>query len=47
MATPSKIHLTVEGAGVVKNKPQNPETARRTSELLQENHEVKSALEIQ
>jgi hypothetical protein len=42
MATPSKIHLTVEDTGVVKFKPQNAETAAKTSELLQENHDVTS-----
>jgi hypothetical protein len=40
MATPSKIHLTVEDTGIVKFKPQDAETAAKTSELLQENHDV-------
>src|ERR1700712_4207975 len=40
MASPSKIHLTVEDTGVLKNNPQTAETAARTSELLQENHNV-------
>jgi hypothetical protein len=40
MATPSKIHLTVEDTGIVKFKPQTAEAAAKTSELLQENHEV-------
>jgi hypothetical protein len=40
MASPSKIHLTVEDTGIVKFKPQNAETAAKTSELLQENHDV-------
>lgn len=40
MATSSKVHLTVEDTGILKFKPQNSETAARTSELLQENHEV-------
>ncbi|CAG8956255.1 hypothetical protein HYFRA_00003635 [Hymenoscyphus fraxineus] len=39
MATANKILLTVDDIGIVKYKPQTPETARRTSELLQENHE--------
>jgi hypothetical protein len=42
MATPSKIHLTTEDTGVFKFKSQNEETAAKTSELLQENHEVRS-----
>jgi hypothetical protein len=40
MATPSKIHLTVKTTGIVDNKPPTEETAAKTSELLQENHEV-------
>jgi hypothetical protein len=40
MATPSQIHLTVEDTGIVNFKPQNDETAAKTSELLQENHDV-------
>ncbi|KAG0646521.1 Questin oxidase [Hyphodiscus hymeniophilus] len=39
MATPNKIHLSINDTGVVHNKPQNEETAARTSELLQENHD--------
>ena len=42
MATPSKIHLTVDDTGIVKFKPQDAETAAKTSELLQENHDVTS-----
>jgi hypothetical protein len=40
MATPSKVHLTVNDTGIVKFKPQTAETAAKTSELLQENHDV-------
>jgi hypothetical protein len=40
MATPTKIHLTLDTMGIVKNKPQTEETAAKASELLQENHEV-------
>ena len=43
MATPNTIQLTVEDTGIVKYKPQGAETAKRTSELLQENHEVRSS----
>ncbi|KAG9236545.1 hypothetical protein BJ875DRAFT_371942 [Amylocarpus encephaloides] len=39
MATPSKILLTVNDTGIVRNKEQTQETATRTSELLQENHD--------
>lgn len=39
MATPNTIRLTINDTGVVNFKPQNQETAIRTSELLQENHE--------
>ncbi|KUJ17385.1 uncharacterized protein LY89DRAFT_733239 [Mollisia scopiformis] len=39
MATPTKIHLTPETAGVINLKLQTSETAAKTSELLQENHE--------
>lgn len=39
MATPSKVNLTVEDTGIFKFKPQTAETAAKTSELLQENHE--------
>ena len=44
MSTPSKVHLTVNDTGIVKNKPQTQETATRTSELLQENHDVSRLL---
>jgi hypothetical protein len=40
MATPSKVHLTVHDTGIVGFKPQTAETAAKTSELLQENHDV-------
>jgi hypothetical protein len=40
MATPSKVHLTVEDTGIFKFKSQTTETAAKTSELLQENHDV-------
>jgi hypothetical protein len=40
MATPSKVHLTVEDTGIVSFKPQTAEAAAKTSELLQENHDV-------
>ncbi|RDL40920.1 uncharacterized protein BP5553_00899 [Venustampulla echinocandica] len=39
MATPSRIHLTVNDTGIVKNKPQTAEAASKVSELLQQNHE--------
>ncbi|KAE9364545.1 hypothetical protein N431DRAFT_447716 [Stipitochalara longipes BDJ] len=39
MATSSKVHLTVEDTGIVKFKPQTPESAAKTSELLQDNHD--------
>jgi len=39
MATSSKVHLTVEDTGIVKLKPQTEETAVKTSELLQVNHD--------
>ncbi|TVY18131.1 Questin oxidase, partial [Lachnellula arida] len=39
MASPSKIHLTINDTGVVKNKPQTNEAATKVSELLQENHD--------
>jgi hypothetical protein len=41
MASPSKIHLTINDTGIVKFKPQDEETAVKTSELLQQNHDVK------
>jgi hypothetical protein len=40
MAAPDKIHLTVEDTGIVPFKPQSTAAAERTSELLQENHDV-------
>jgi hypothetical protein len=40
MATPTKIVLTLDTVGIVKNKPQTQEAADKASELLQENHEV-------
>jgi hypothetical protein len=40
MATPSKIQLTVKDTGRVHFKPPTEESAAKTSELLQENHEV-------
>ena len=40
MATPTKIHLTANDVGIIHNKPQTEETAAKTSELLQENHDV-------
>ncbi|KAI9647188.1 hypothetical protein NHQ30_003571 [Ciborinia camelliae] len=39
MATSSTIHLTTEDTGVFKFKPQSLETATKTSQLLQENHD--------
>jgi hypothetical protein len=44
MATPTKIYLTVNDTGIIRNKPQNEETAAKTSKLLQENHEVSITL---
>src|ERR1700759_1721284 len=41
MATPNKVHLTVHDTGIVKLKPQTAESAAKTSELLQENHEAR------
>ncbi|KAF7872511.1 hypothetical protein EAF04_003432 [Stromatinia cepivora] len=38
MATANNIHLTTEDTGVYKLKPQDSETATKTSQLLQENH---------
>ena len=46
MATPTKIHLTLDAAGIVKNKPPTEETATKVSELLQENHEVPPLLPL-
>jgi hypothetical protein len=40
MATPRKVHLTVDDTGIVSFKPQTAETAAKASELLQENHDV-------
>ncbi|KAE8449639.1 hypothetical protein EG329_007969 [Mollisiaceae sp. DMI_Dod_QoI] len=39
MAAPNKIHLTPETIGVLNVKSQTAETAAKTSELLQENHD--------
>lgn len=39
MATPSKVHLTVDDTGIVSFKPQTAEAAAKASELLQENHD--------
>ncbi|KAF4630723.1 hypothetical protein G7Y89_g7417 [Cudoniella acicularis] len=39
MATPSKVHLTVNDTGIVKFTTQNEDTAVKTSKLLQENHD--------
>ncbi|PMD37389.1 hypothetical protein L207DRAFT_514664 [Hyaloscypha variabilis F] len=39
MATSSKVHLTINDTGIVKSKSQTPESAAKTSELLQENHD--------
>lgn len=44
MATPSKIVLTTEDTGIFKFKDQDQETATKVSELLQENHDVRSQL---
>lgn len=41
MATANKVHLTIEDTGIVSFKPQTAETAAKTSELLQENHDVR------
>lgn len=46
MATPSKINLSVNDTGIVKYKSQDEETAKKTSELLQENHDVNSLTTI-
>ncbi len=43
MATPNTIQLGVEDTGIVKYKPQDTETAKKTSELLQENHDVQTS----
>jgi hypothetical protein len=40
MATPTKVQLSVDDTGIFKLKSQVAETAAKTSELLQENHEV-------
>ena len=40
MATPNKVHLTVDDTGIVSFKTQTAEAAAKTSELLQENHDV-------
>jgi hypothetical protein len=40
MATPRKVHLTVDDTGIVSFKPQTAEAAAKASELLQENHDV-------
>lgn len=40
MATPRKVHLTVNDTGILKFRPQTAETAAKISELLQENHDV-------
>lgn len=42
MATSNTIHLTTEDTGVFKFKSQDSETATKTSQLLQENHDVRS-----
>ena len=42
MATSNRIVLGIDDTGVVKFKPQTREAAAKTSELLQENHEVQS-----
>ncbi|KAH8805934.1 hypothetical protein F5884DRAFT_823493 [Xylogone sp. PMI_703] len=39
MATPSKIHLTIDNSGIVTDKPLTNESAAKVSELLQKNHE--------
>lgn len=39
MASPSRIHLTVDNSGVVTNKSQTADSAAKVSELLQKNHE--------
>ena len=40
MATPSRIHLTPKDTGLVHFKSPTEETAAKTSQLLQENHDV-------
>lgn len=40
MATPYKIHLSVEDTGVVKFQDPTAESAAKASELLQKNHDV-------
>jgi hypothetical protein len=44
MATSSTIHLTTGDTGVFKFKSQDSQTAIKTSQLLQENHDVGSHL---
>jgi hypothetical protein len=44
MATPTKIHLTVNETGIIQNRPPTEEAAVKASELLQENHDVPSSL---
>lgn len=44
MATPTKVQLSANDTGIFKIKPQDAETAARTSELLQENHDVRTPL---
>ncbi|KAI9744191.1 MAG: hypothetical protein M1818_002343 [Claussenomyces sp. TS43310] len=39
MASPTKIKLSLDDTGVFKFKPQDKETASKTSELLQKNHD--------
>lgn len=41
MATSNTIHLTSEDTGVFKFGSQDSETAKKTSQLLQENHDVR------
>lgn len=41
MATSKTIHLTPDDTGVFKFGSQDSETAKKTSELLQENHDVR------
>lgn len=44
MATSRTINLTTEDTGVFKFKSQDSETATKTSQLLQENHDVRPGL---
>ncbi len=46
MAAPNKIHLTPETIGVLNVKSQTVETAAKTSELLQENHDVQRSFNL-